>query len=159
MIERHIRELRRIKYRPNGGFAQFAFADAAPLVSWSVLDHARVPKLGYEALRRACAPVIVVADRLPESMRPGQGMAVDVHVVSDLRLPLPDLRCTATLSWPGGAHRWRFAGAVEADSVARVGTLQFEAPLEPGELVLELEVRGEGLPEPVTDRDTTIVRG
>jgi beta-mannosidase len=159
VIERHIRELRRIKYRPNGGFAQFAFADAAPLVSWSVLDHERVPKLGYEALRRACAPVIVVADRLPESMRPGQGMAVDVHVVSDLRLPLPDLRCTATLSWPGGAHRWRFAGAVEADSVARVGTLQFEAPPEPGELVLELEVRGEGLPAPVTDRDTTFVRG
>ena len=55
MIERHIRELRRIKYRPNGGFAQFAFADAAPLVSWAVLDHERRPKLGYDALRAARA--------------------------------------------------------------------------------------------------------
>ena len=55
VIDRHIRELRRIKYRPNGGFAQFAFADAAPLVSWSVLDHAAGPeaRLRGAAGRRA----------------------------------------------------------------------------------------------------------
>ena len=158
VIDRHIRELRRIKYRPNGGFAQFAFADAAPLVSWAVLDHARVPKLGYEALRQACAPVIVVADRLPATMRPGQAMAVDIHVVSDLRKPLDDLHCTATLSWAGGAHRWRFAGDVPADAVVRVGTLQLEAPDITGPLTLELEVTGGMLDAPVTDRDETFVQ-
>jgi beta-mannosidase len=158
VIERHVRELRRIKYRPNGGFAQFAFADAAPLVSWSVLDHERVPKLGYEALRSACAPVIVVADRLPESVRPGEAFTLDVHVVSDLRSDLAGLECAATLSWPGGAHRWRFAGDVPADSCVRVGSLQLEAPdIEDGsEVVLELEVRGAD--RPVTDRDRTFVK-
>jgi beta-mannosidase len=157
VIERHIRELRRIKYRPNGGFTQFAFADAAPLVSWSVLDHERVPKLGYEALRRACAPVIVVADRLPATVQPGEPMVIDVHVVSDLREPLADLACAATISWSGGERTWRFAGDVGADTVVLVGRLQLDAPFTPGPVTLELEVTGPGLPAPVTDRDQTIV--
>ena len=104
-----------------------------------------MPKLGYEALRRACAPVIVVADRLPATVAPGDGLAVDVHVVSDLRTPLTGLRCRATLRWDGGAHQWRFGGDVGADAVARVGTLQLEAPHQPGPLVLEVEVTGDGL--------------
>jgi hypothetical protein len=103
--------------------------------------------------------VIVVADRLPATVRPGDDLAVDVHVVSDLRLPLPDLTCTATVRWAGGERTWRFAGEVEADSVARVGTLSFEVPPVAGALTLELEVAGTGLPGPVTDTDaTTVVR-
>ena len=47
VIRRMVEELRRLKYRPTGGFAQFLFADAQPGVTWSVLDHERGPKLGY----------------------------------------------------------------------------------------------------------------
>jgi beta-mannosidase len=159
IIDRHIRELRRIKYRPNGGFALFAFADAAPLISWAVLDHARVPKIGYEALRAACAPVIVVADRLPASVRPGDAFTVDVHVVSDLRTDLRDLGCTATLSWPGGAHRWRFAGEVGADACVRVGSLQVEVPDLPDGSVLALDLEVTGTGAVVTDHDETLVKG
>ena len=32
----------------------FALNDPTPVVSWSVLDHERVAKRGWEALRRAC---------------------------------------------------------------------------------------------------------
>jgi beta-mannosidase len=159
VIDRHIRELRRIKYRPNGGFAHFSFADAAPLISWAVLDHARVPKVGYEALRAACAPVIVVADRLPASVRPGDAFTVDVHVVSDLRTDLGDLGCTATLSWPGGAHRWRFAGEIGADACVRVGSLQVEVPDVPDGSVLALDLEVTGTGAVVTDHDETLVKG
>lgn len=159
LVKRHIEELRRLKYRPTGGFAHFCFGDSAPRVSWSVLDHERVPKPAFDALRAACAPVIVVADRLPATMRPGDAIAVDVHVVSDLRHAVEGLECVATLSWPGGAHRWRFAGDLQADTVGRVGTLQLEAPDAEGEMVLELSVSGAGLPDGVRNRDaTTIVR-
>ena len=147
---------------PTGGFVQFQFADSAPRVSWSVLDHERRPKLGLGALALACAPVIVVADRLPAAVRPGDAFALDVHVVSDLRRPLADLTCSATLSWPGGAHRWRFAGSVPPDACARIGTLQIELPTDVvaggDELVLDLEVRGTDLPGgAVTNRDSTTV--
>ena len=67
-MRRHIEALRRLKYRPTGGFAQFCFADGHPAVTWSVLDHDRSPEGGYDALREACRPVIVVADRLPEQV-------------------------------------------------------------------------------------------
>ena len=54
VVRRHIEALRRIKYRPTGGFAQFCFADGHPAVTWSVLGHDRAPKL---RLRRAARRV------------------------------------------------------------------------------------------------------
>ncbi len=138
VIRRQVEVLRRLKYRPAGGFAQFHLADAHPAVSWSVLGHDRVPKLGYEALREACRPVVVVADRLPPTVMPGQALALDVHVVSDRREPVERAKVAARLTWPGGEHMWRWTGDVPADACARVGTLQFVVPDAEGTLSLAL---------------------
>ncbi|MEO9223434.1 MAG: glycoside hydrolase family 2 TIM barrel-domain containing protein, partial [Acidimicrobiales bacterium] len=88
LLKHHIETLRRLKYRPAGGFAMFSFADGHPAVSWSVLDHRRVPKAGFYALVDACRPVIVVADRPPLVVHSGDQLRLDVHVVSDLRVPI-----------------------------------------------------------------------
>jgi beta-mannosidase len=141
VIRRQIEALRRIKYRPTGGFAQFCFADGHPAVTWSVLGHDRAPKLGHEALRTACAPVIVVADRLPETVTPGDALALDVHVVSDLRHAIEAAEVTARLAWEGGERTWRWQGDVPADASQRVGTLQIVVPDAPGALTLELDCR------------------
>ena len=139
VIRHHVETLRRLKYRPTGGFAQFCFADTYPSVTWSVLDAERVPKAGYRALAEACAPVIVVADRPAAVYRPGDAIALDVHVVSDLRAPIDGGVVTARLSWgDGGAHTWRWQGDVPADSCVRVGTVQAIAADTPGTLVLDL---------------------
>jgi beta-mannosidase len=131
LIRRQVEVLRRLKYRPTGGFAQFHLADPHPAVSWSVLGADRAPKLGYEALREACLPVIVVADRLPPAVTPGQALALDVHVVSDKREPIEGARVAARLTWPGGEHLWRWTGDVPPDTCVRVGTLQFVVPEGP----------------------------
>jgi len=146
VVRHHVEQLRRLKYRPTGGFCQFAFADAHPGITWAVLDHERVPKAAHAALVEACRPVIVVADRLPARIRPGDALALDVHVVSDRRIDLSG-SVEAELRWTGGAHRWRFEGEVPADACVRVGTLQLEVPDAPGELVLELrgQVGGDAL--------------
>ena len=140
VVRFHIETLRRLKYRPTGGFCQFAFADGHPSVTWAVLDHQRAPKAGYEALAAACAPVIVVADRPDASYREGDPIALDVHVVSDLRTPIAGGRVTARLSWPGGGHRWEWAGDIPADTCLRVGTVQALAPGTAGDLTLDLEL-------------------
>src|SRR5207237_1165 len=57
---RRIEALRRIKYRPTGGFCLISD------VSFDVVD--------------ACRPVIVVADDLPDAVAPGATLALDVHV-------------------------------------------------------------------------------
>jgi beta-mannosidase len=142
LIRYHVETMRRLKYRPTGGFCQFLFADAQPAVSCSVLDHERQPKLGYEALASACAPVIVVADRLAPAYAPGQPVAAAVHVVSDLRSPLTGNEVLARLAWPGGERTWRFAGDVDADTCAYVGTLRVTLPTGtvPGPLTLDLSL-------------------
>jgi len=138
VVRRQIEALRRIKYRPTGGFAQFSFADGHPAVTWSVLGHDRQPKLAYAALQAACAPVIVVADRLPEVVAVGDALALDVHVISDLRTPLDGVEVTATLTWPDGVRTWRWGGDLPADSCQRVGTMQIVAPDGAGMLIVEL---------------------
>jgi beta-mannosidase len=137
VVKHHVETLRRLKYRPTGGFCLFALADGHPGVTWAVLDHERTPKAGYHALVEACRPVIVVAERLPATVAPGDHLALDVHVVSDLRQPL-GARVEARMSWPGGDHHWRWEGDVGADDCVRVGTVQFVVPDASGPLVLGL---------------------
>ena len=137
VVRFHIETLRRLKYRPTGGFCHFLFADGHPGVTWSVLDHTRSPKGGWYALLDACKPVVVVADRPEDEYRPGDALSLDVHVVNDLRIPLEGV-VTARLEWRGGRHDWRWAGAVAADDVVRVGTIQIIVPDAPGALSLDL---------------------
>ena len=110
-----------------------------------MLDHERTPKLGFDALRAACRPVIIVADRLPVAVTAGDPLALDVHVVSDLRSAVDGAQVTAALTWPGGGHTWRWGGDVGPDACVRVGTIQAMAPdLGPdatGVLALDLELR------------------
>jgi hypothetical protein len=72
-----------------------------------VLDHRRRPKLGYEALRTSCQPVLIVADWPPAVLRPGQEVALDVHVVNDRRIALTDMVASVHLTWrkPSGTGR------------------------------------------------------
>jgi beta-mannosidase len=140
VVKHQVETLRRLKYRPTGGFAVFFLADSQPAISASLLDHNRVAKRAYQALIESCRPIIVVAERMPARLATDEPVAIDIHVISDLRTPLEGLEVTAELSWAGGSHGWRWGGAVEADGVAFVGTARFVAPDVPGPLVLDLHL-------------------
>ena len=111
--------LRRLKYRPTGGFLA---GEPGP----------------------AIAPVIVVADQPDATYTPGEAIALDVHVVNDLRTPLTGMVVHARLSWPGGGHTWGWTGDAPADSCVLVGTVQAVAPDAEGPLTLELTLAGDG---------------
>jgi hypothetical protein len=91
-------------------------------VSWSVLDHDRVAKRGYEALRDACRPVLPMIE-------PRAGL---VHVVNDTHEALTDAVVTALVD--GRATRW--AGDVPADGIAFVGRVDLDDAVDV-EVVLE----------------------
>lgn len=157
VLKYHIETLRRLKYRPTGGFCLFSLTDAHPSVTWSVLDHDRVPKLGYQAIVDACRPVIVVADRLPAEVTPGSELELSVHVVSDLRHAIDNAEVSAQLSWSNGHRHWRFGGDIPADTCTRVGTLRWTIPPQAcGELTLRLELLAGDLS--VTNEDSTTIR-
>ena len=138
LLRHHIETLRRLKYQPTGGFCFLGLNDPAPAVSWGVLDHQRRPKLAYQAVVEACHPVIVVADHLPSTLTAGEAVALDVHVVSDLRTLLEGVHCSGTLRWPGGSHEWSWTGDVPPDSCVRVGIARFVVPEVAGELWFDL---------------------
>jgi beta-mannosidase len=147
IVRRQIEVLRRLKYRPTGGFCLDHLVDSWPAISTSLVDHEREPKLAYDAAFEALAPVIVVADRLPTAIRPGQALAFDVHVVNDHRHEVA-ATVAAELRWPSAAgtptrHRWAWQGVVEADSVARVGTISWVAPGVAGPVTLILALTGD----------------
>jgi len=158
VVRYHIETLRRLKYHPTGGFALFSFADGAPAVSWSVLDHERRPKPAHAALQDACRPVIVVADRPPEHVHPGDRLVLDLHVVSDARISFSDIIVRADLSHGTEVqHGWTFQGDLPADSCVRVGTVEIDVPDITEPLVLDLHLSGPGLD--VTNRYGTWVIG
>jgi hypothetical protein len=86
-----------------------------------------------------------VADRLAATVAPGDAIALDVHVVSDLRTQVDDAETIARLTWPGSGERtWRWRGVIPADGCQRVGTMQIVVPDAPGPLTLELVCRHGG---------------
>ena len=116
----------------------FALNDAAPVVSWSVLDHARRPKLAWQALVHACRPVIVVADRPPSIVTAGEQLRLDVHAVNDLLRSVDPAVVDVVARWAGGEQRWRFGGAVGADECVKVGRVELTVPDTLGALTFDL---------------------
>jgi beta-mannosidase len=142
LLRLFIETLRRLKYRPTGGFCFSWLADPGPMISASVLDHHRTPKLAWQAVVDACRPVILVTDPLRPVLRPGTRLGLDLHVVNDLRSAVTDATIAVTCSWRGGRHQWAFRGDVEADSCALVGRLELTVPDAPGDFLLGLALTG-----------------
>jgi len=111
-----IETLRRLKYRPTGGFCAALGVDPLP----------------------ACRHVDVVCEPPPERVAPGDALALDVHVVSDRRVPIEGAVVCATVRWADGSHTWRWTGDVPADSCVRVGTISVIVPDVPGPLTVEV---------------------
>jgi beta-mannosidase len=141
LLRTQIEMLRRLKYRPTGGFCFSWLADATPMISASVLDDERQPKAAWSAVIEACRPVIVVCDQLPAALEPGRAVTLDVHVVNDLRQPLA-ATVAVSANWPGGTRQWGFRGDVDADDCAFVGTVSIEIPDTEGELLLGIALDG-----------------
>ncbi|HXW82028.1 MAG TPA: hypothetical protein VEJ84_21205 [Acidimicrobiales bacterium] len=167
LVRSQVEALRRLQFRPTGGFAVFCLNDSQPAVSWSLLDHERVPKAAFEALRAACSPVLVTSQWPEPNYSPGSKISLDVHVVNDLSQPLAGAIVEARLVWPGGGRTWLFGGDVAAASCGFVGTVTTRLPqlaalrADTGEtspsvstwpLELRLELRWGGASKPVTNR-------
>ncbi|HET9666465.1 MAG TPA: hypothetical protein VFP09_06905, partial [Desertimonas sp.] len=141
LLRRHIETLRRLKYRPTGGFCFSWYADAMPMISASVLDHERQPKAAWAAIVEACRPVIVVCDTLPAAVEPGRALTFGIHVVNDLRETLA-ATVAVSASWPGGTRQWGFRGEVEADDCTLVGKVTIDVPDVAGELLIGVALDG-----------------
>ena len=157
VIEATIETLRRLKYRPTGGFLLHALADAGPgdaaaaapdggLGGFGVLDGLRRPKPGWWALIDACRPLLVVADPLPEMVRGGERLDFAVHVVNDTRADVNGMRVRARVVGPDGRaisdKHWE--GDARADECVLVGRIDAVVPARTprGPLTVDLTLTG-----------------
>jgi len=140
VLKVQIETLRRIKYRPVGGFCFSSLADTSPAISSSILDHRRVPKAAFDAVRDACAPVLVIADQPKTWVYPHQKLKLNVHLVNDLREGIEFAVVDVVATWGDGEQRWRFGGAVDADEVVKVGRVDLVVPESLGPLTFELQM-------------------
>jgi beta-mannosidase len=134
VLKTQIETLRRLKYRPSGGFCFYALADPGPVISASVLDHERAPKDAYAVVKAACEQILVVADSPPAWVNEGARLRLDVHLINDLREGIDFAVVDAVASWAGGEQQWRFGGPVPADDVIKVGQIDLTVPETLGEL-------------------------
>ena len=156
VVKTTIEILRRLKYRPTGGFLLHALADvtAGPGTNgrndsgdgFGVLDGLRRPKPGWQALVEACRPLIVTADPLPASVRNGERLDLAVHVVNDTRADVDGIQVRARVLGPGNIviSEQRWAGTATADDCVLVGRIDAPVPLgtPPGPLTVELTLTG-----------------
>lgn len=154
LIVRHVETLRRLKYRPTGGFAAFALADTARGITASLLDHERRPKPAWHGFVAACAPVIAVLEAPPAQLGTDDRLVLPIHVVNDLRSAIEDLTVTVTLSWVSEPdrvlHRAGWNGRVGPDEVTRVGVLRATVPQPLGAsdtLAITVQLRGSDIAE------------
>jgi len=140
LLRTTIETLRRLKYRPTGGFFAFYLADPSPAGGFGILDHDRRAKPAWQTVEAACAPVIVVADPFPENLARGAHVEVALHVVSDLHTSLADARLAATVHHPDGSTQThRYQGAIGADTVEHIANLSIVVR-GAGDLTLTLEL-------------------
>ena len=136
-----IETLRRLKYRPTGGFCLHYLADQSSAGGFGVLDHERRSKPGWDALIDACQPVIIVAGPLPRVLRANVAHRVAIHVVSDLREPISGAEIRATVTFPDGTTQSsRWGGDVAGDHCEFIAELEFTPLGTSGELRLDLEI-------------------
>ncbi|MEL6982225.1 MAG: hypothetical protein AAFO29_07360, partial [Actinomycetota bacterium] len=162
LLRFHIETLRRLKYRPTGGFCLVALADPEAAGGFGILDVNRQPKPAHEVVTDACRPVVVIADPPPQVVVPGEEIELEVHAVSDLREPLPAVTITARARWEheradesSWSQETTWAGDLEADDCARIGRFRFAAPSGHGPVVVDLELVSDRLL--VTNRYRTVV--
>ncbi len=112
LLQLQIEDLRRCKGTPCGGFAVFCLADPSPAVGFGLLDHDRVPKRAYGAVRDACRPILAMVD-------PRTG---HVHVANDTRRTIADAEVVVSVD--GRDRHWR--GDIDADAVVFVGSAELD---------------------------------
>ncbi len=135
VVRSHVETLRRLKYRPTGGFTAFALADPAPGITAALLDHERRPKPAWTALTEACAPVIAVIDRppgpdasrrAPRPRGPRRQRPAQRHRPPSASRPPRTGACRTTEVAPSASDpdpiRQVWDGEIDGDTVSHVGT-------------------------------------
>jgi beta-mannosidase len=121
---------------PCGGVVFWQLNDPWPVVSWSVIDYWRRPKLAYQMLRDAYQPVLIAARFARGAYRAAQVLAAEVWLVNDG--PETHTNCTAQARLDEVLIWRQDSIAVYSGQATTVGGFEVTLARPPGFLTLEL---------------------
>jgi beta-mannosidase len=122
LLQLQIEDLRRCRHDPSAGFSLFTLVDPMPAIGYGIVDHERVPKRAYAAVRDACRPLLPMVD-------PRTG---SVHVVNDTRAAFTN--AVITITTDARTRRWQ--GDAGPSSLTYIGSIELEDAVDV-EAVLE----------------------
>lgn len=155
LLRNQIETVRRLKYRPSGGFCLTSLADAEPDGGFGILDFRRGGKAAFSSVLDACRPVVVIADRPPQLVVPGDRVTMDVHAVSDLPHLLTDTTITARASVGDWSVSQTWEGELGPDTSQFIGTFTLTVPDTNGAMIIDVELVARGAA--ATNRYQTVV--
>ncbi len=127
LIRDYIISFRLKKYQAFNGFFQFMFVDCWPAITWSVVDYFRNPKLGYEALKMVCQPILPVWRKSVRQFNPkdvlnwGDSFLRELMIVNDLPRSFKNIKVIIQVMNPRKKviYQENARCSLEADCVAR----------------------------------------
>jgi len=135
LLKYHTEFYRCRKFRPTYAIFQFFFRDCSPAITWSVVDYFGEKKLGYEALKHAFSPILIMVDNPVTVIQTSDVFKRKVFVVNDT------LTSFTNLQWG-----WRLE-TENGDPIAQSEGTPFDLPanslVEVGEIECVLVVRRE----------------
>ncbi|CAA6821334.1 MAG: Beta-galactosidase (EC, partial [uncultured Sulfurovum sp.] len=108
--------LRIQKYDTTTAVFQFMFKEGWPSMNWGIVDYYLEPKLGYEALKEAYAPIIVVAKQTKDNK-------IKFYVVNDELTAIEDATFHLTLDTHSKVENYSYSVSVNRDSLLKLGTV------------------------------------
>ena len=134
------RRLRRLKYRPTGGFCLFSLPTPTRPSPGRLLDHDRAAKLAYHASSRPAGRSSSWPTGCPGAVRPARPSPSTSTSSATAGSPSRAPRSSAVLSWPGGDQGWRWQGAIAGRRLRARRHRALVVPDAPGPLVLDLDL-------------------
>jgi beta-mannosidase len=105
--------LRIQKYRGTTAIFQFMFNEGWPSMNWGVIDYYRQKKLGFTALKRAFAPILVVTKQTKEDM-------LEFYIINDTLKTIQNANLQVTIHTNLAKHNYIYPVNILADSVTKV---------------------------------------
>jgi len=111
--------LRIQKYTKTTAIFQFMFNEGWPSMNWGIVDYYRHEKAGYHALKKAFAPIIVVAKQTPNNV-------LEFYVVNDKLEPIKNASLKITVSIPNEKLGYLYFVTMPKDSTQKIAQISLK---------------------------------
>ena len=112
--------LRIQKYAGTTAIFQFMFNEGWPSMNWGIVDYYRHKKKGYDALKKAFAPIILVTKQTPDNR-------LEFYIVNDTLKPIKETSLKVTVDTKDGYKTgYIYPVNAKADSVLKIAEIKLE---------------------------------